>query len=86
MIACPSSPGNVVPVREVAGRKVDQVIVGSSVNSSYRDLMVTAKILAGRHRNPATELNINPGSKQVMINLNAEGGVTPLLLAGAQDP
>jgi aconitate hydratase len=40
LIAKPSSPGNVVAVREVAGLKVDQVIVGSSVNSSFRDLMV----------------------------------------------
>ena len=47
LIAKPSSPGNVVPVREVAGTKVDQVIVGSSVNSSFRDLMVSAKILEG---------------------------------------
>jgi len=36
LIARPSSPGNVVTVHEVAGIKVDQVIVGSSVNSSFR--------------------------------------------------
>ena len=45
LIACPSSPGNVVPVREVAGIKVHQVIVGSSVNSSFRDLMVVAEMV-----------------------------------------
>ena len=39
-------------MREVAGTKVDQVIVGSSVNSSFRDLMVAAKILEGRHVHP----------------------------------
>jgi aconitate hydratase len=48
LIAKPSSPGNVVPVREIAGLKVDQAIVGSSVNSSYRDLMVSARMLEGR--------------------------------------
>ncbi|MFH1092404.1 MAG: aconitate hydratase, partial [Pseudomonadota bacterium] len=84
LIACPSSPGNVVPVREVAGRTVHQAIVGSSVNSSFRDLMVTAKILEGRHRHPGVELNINPGSKQVLANLVAQGGVMSLLLAGAR--
>ncbi len=62
LIACPSSPGNVVPVREVAGIRVDQVIVGSSVNSSFRDLMVAAKIMEGRHRHPYTSFHINPGS------------------------
>ena len=84
LIACPSSPGNVVPVSEVAGRPVHQAIVGSSVNSSFRDLMVTAKMFEGRHRNPGTELNINPGSKQVLLNVGEQGGITPLLLAGAR--
>lgn len=84
LIACPSSPGNVVPVREVAGIKVDQVIVGSSVNSSFRDLMVVARILEGRHCHPETSLNINPGSRQVMENLVEQGGYKPLLLSGAR--
>ena len=84
LIACPSSPGNVVPVREVAGLKADQVIVGSSANSSFRDLMVTAEILKGRHRHARTELNINPGSKQVLVNVAEHGGAMSLLLAGAR--
>ena len=61
LIAKPSSPGNVVPVREVAGIKVDQVIVGSSVNSSFRDLMVSAKMLEGRRVHPETSFHVNPG-------------------------
>jgi aconitate hydratase len=84
LIACPSSPGNVVPVREVAGIKVDQVIVGSSVNSSFRDLMVVAKILEGRHRHPDASLHINPGSNQVLENVAHEGGLVFLLRGGAR--
>jgi aconitate hydratase len=84
LIACPSSPGNVVPVREVEGRKVHQVIIGSSVNSSFRDLMVVAKILEGRHRHPETDLHINPGSKQVLENVARHEGLVSLLLAGAR--
>ncbi|SPF31408.1 Aconitase [Syntrophobacter sp. SbD1] len=84
LIAQPHSPGNVVPVRKVAGLKVDQVIVGSSVNSSFRDLMVVARILEGRHSSPWTSVNINPGSRQVMENVAAGGGVVPLLRAGAR--
>jgi aconitate hydratase len=84
LIACPSSPGNIKTVREVAGIKVDQAIVGSSVNSSYRDLMVTAKIVAGRHSHPDTSFHINPGSRQVLENLAEGGGVMDLLLAGAR--
>ncbi len=84
LIARPTSPGNVVPVREVAGLKVDQVIVGSSVNSSYRDLMVAAKILEGKARHPGCAFNINPGSRQVLENVAAAGGLVTLLKAGAR--
>ncbi|MFZ7110576.1 MAG: aconitate hydratase [Desulfatiglandales bacterium] len=84
LIACPSSPGNVVSVREVAGKRVDQVIIGSCVNSSYRDLMVVARIMEGRHRHPETFLDINPGSQQVLENVLASKGVLPLLQGGAR--
>jgi aconitate hydratase len=84
LIACPSSPGNVKRVRDVAGTKVDQVIIGSSVNSSYRDLMVAARIAEGRHSHPETSFHINPGSRQVLENVAEAGGVMALLLAGAR--
>jgi aconitate hydratase len=84
LIACPSSPGNVVPVREAAGCRVQQVIIGSSVNSSFRDLMVVAKIMEGHRRDPGTDLHINPGSKQVLENVAHHGGLMSLLLAGAR--
>ncbi len=84
LIACPTSPDNVVPVREIAGLKVDQVIVGSSVNSSFRDLMTVCRILDGRRVAPHVSFNINPGSRQVLENVVAQGGFMMLLLAGAQ--
>jgi len=84
LIACPSSPGNVVPVREVAGLKVDQAIVGSSVNSSFRDLMVVARIIEGSSRHPETSLHINPGSRQVLENIAEQRGIVSLLMAGAR--
>ena len=84
LIACPSSPDNVVRVAEIEGVKVDQVIVGSSVNSSFRDLMTVCRILDGRHVAPRVSFNVNPGSRQVLENVAAQGGVMMLLLAGAQ--
>ena len=84
LIACPSSPGNVVPVREVAGTKVHQVIIGSSVNSSFRDLMVVAGIVDGRHTFSGVSFHINPGSRQVFENVANEGGALSLLKAGAR--
>ncbi len=84
LIAKPSSPGNVVTVREVAGLKVDQVIVGSSVNSSFRDLMVVAKIVEGRHASAWKSFHVNPGSRQVIENIASQGGVLTLLRAGGR--
>ena len=84
LIACPSSPGNVVKVRDMAGVKVDQVIIGSSVNSSFRDLMAVAKIMEGRHRHWNTAFHINPGSRQVLENIAQHGGLMALLVAGAR--
>jgi aconitate hydratase len=84
LIACPSSPGNVVAVREVAGIKVHQTIVGSSVNSSFRDLMVVAEIVKDRIAHPDTSFHINPGSRQVLENVAERGGVMNLLAAGAR--
>ena len=84
LIACPSSPGNVVRVAEVEGTKVDQVIVGSSVNSSFRDLMTVCKILDGRRVASHVSFNINPGSRQVLENVAKQSGFMSLLMAGAQ--
>ena len=84
LIACPSSPDNVVAVSEVEGVKVDQVIVGSSVNSSFRDLMTVCRILEGRRIAQGLSFHINPGSRQVLENVVAHGGFIMLLLAGGQ--
>ena len=73
-----------VRIREVAGTKVDQVIVGSSVNSSFRDLMVVARTVEGRHSHQDTTFNINPGSRQVLENVASKGGLIMLLTAGAR--
>jgi aconitate hydratase len=84
LIACPTSPGNVVRVKEIAGKEVNQVIVGSSCNSSFRDLMVVAKAVEGRHADPGVSFEVNPGSRQVLENVAAENGVLSLLRAGAR--
>lgn len=84
LIAQPSSPDNVAPVRELAGTPVEQVLIGSCGNSSFRDLMVAAQALKGRRVHPRVALEINPGSRQVLENLALAGGLLPLLAAGAR--
>ncbi len=84
LIACPSSPGNVVPVREVAGREVFQVVIGSSANPGMRDFAIPALILKGRHIHPRISLDVNPTSRQILENLVAEGYLMHLIQAGAR--
>ena len=84
LIACPSSPDNVVKVKEVAGKPVAQVLVGSCSNSSLRDLMVVAKVLEREAINSDVSFEINPGSRQVLENITAQGDMLTLVRAGAR--
>ncbi|HHT9115667.1 MAG: aconitate hydratase [Planctomycetes bacterium] len=84
LIACPSSPDNIRKVSEVEGTPVAQVIVGSSVNSSFRDLMIVCKALEGKTVHPDVSFEINPGSRQVIENVAALNGVLTLIHAGAR--
>lgn len=83
-IACPHSPDHVKTVEEVAGLAVDQVLIGSCTNSSYRDLMVVAGLLRGKKIHPNVSLGIAPGSRQVLSMISANGALTDLVNAGAR--
>jgi aconitate hydratase len=84
LIAKPSSPGNVVPVREVAGIKVQQVCVGSSVNSGYSDLAIVAAVMKGKVAHPEVFMTVTPGSKQILDALADSGAYQAMLAAGAR--
>ena len=84
LIAKPSSPGNVVPVAEVAGEEVTQVVVGSSANPGLRDFAVVAEIVRGRQTDDAVSFDVNPSSRQVLENLSAMNLLMPLIQAGAR--
>jgi aconitate hydratase len=84
LVACPSSPDAVVPVREVAGTEVAQVCVGSCTNSSYHDLMVVASVLKGQTVHPRVSMTISPGSRQVFTMIARSGALADLIEAGAR--
>jgi aconitate hydratase len=84
LIAQPSSPDRVCPVREVAGKEVKQVCIGSCNNSSYFDLMSVAKIVKGKKIHPEVSLTITPGSKQVIEMIARDGALADLIGAGAR--
>ncbi|HLD60224.1 MAG TPA: aconitate hydratase [Candidatus Bilamarchaeaceae archaeon] len=84
LIAKPHSPDNVVPIKEVAGIKVDQVIIGSCTNSSFRDLMSVASILKGKKVASGVSFAVVPGSKQVYEQIARNGALADLIAAGAR--
>lgn len=84
LIACPSSPDNVKKVNELEGIKVEQVIIGSCGNSSYRDLMLVAKCLETNRIHENVSLEINPGSRQILENIAHSNGLSQLIHSGAR--
>jgi aconitate hydratase len=84
LIAKPTSPGNVVPVREVAGTQTVQVCVGSSVNSSYEDLATAAAVLREDIVHPGVEMTVTPGSRQILDTISRSGVYQDLVGAGAR--
>src|SRR5438445_804596 len=85
LIACPSSPDNVKAVSEVAGTEVVQVAVGSSVNSSFRDLSLVAHALDGKHVAAGISMAVSPGSRQTLLLMLISGLMTKLIKAGVRE-
>ncbi|WP_026818743.1 aconitate hydratase [Arthrobacter castelli] len=84
LIAKPSSPANVVPVREVAGEEVFQIVVGSSANPGLRDFAIVAEILAGRQTSDRVSADVNPTSREIFEDMAKGGWLFDLISAGAR--
>ncbi len=84
MVAQPHMPDKVCAVTEIAGLKLDQVVIGSCTNSSYMDLATVAAILKGKSIHPETSLVIAPGSRQVLAALAESGALNDIIKAGAR--
>lgn len=84
LIAKPSSPGNVVPVSELAGTPIYQSYIGSSANPGYRDFAMVAEIVKDRHIADGMSFDINPTSRQMLTNLVKEFHIASLLKSGAR--
>ncbi|MBI4360686.1 aconitate hydratase [Candidatus Micrarchaeota archaeon] len=84
LIAKPQSPDNVVPVREVEGLAVQQVLVGSCTNSSLKDLMTVATYLKGKKVHSDVSMALSPGSKQVFQEIARNGALADFINAGVR--
>src|SRR5712692_2791342 len=83
LVALPSSPDKVVPVGEVAGTAVEQVMVGSCTNSSWEDMWAVARTIRGERVADSLSFVVFPGSSRVLEIMSREGILTELLAAGA---
>ena len=84
LCACPHSPGNIKTIKELAGKKIDQVLIGSCTNSSYDDMRKVANILDGNTVHPSVSLGVAPGSREVLLMLSEDGSLEKLVKAGAR--
>ena len=84
LVALPSSPGKVVPVAEIEGTPIAQVVLGSSANPGLRDFWVVSQILKGRRIHNSLSLDVNPSSRQMMQNLIALNGLADFYQSGAR--
>ena len=84
LIALPSSPGKVVPVREIKGLKVNQVVIGSSANPGLRDFWIASEIVKGQVVYSNLSFDVNPSSRQVLENLMEMLALGPLIASGAR--
>ena len=84
MAAAPHSPGNIITVASMKGVCVNQIMIGSCTNSSYRDIRTVAQMLKGRHVADDVEVGIACGSRQVVNMLAADGSLAILIKAGCR--
>ncbi|MGZ8219811.1 aconitate hydratase [Methylomagnum sp.] len=84
LIALPSSPGHVVPVRDVAGRPIYQAYIGSSANPGLRDFAIPALMMEGRQVSGEVSFDITPTSRQILENLFDLGLIVKLIHSGAR--
>lgn len=84
LAAAPHSPGNIVKVSDMKDMKVDQVMLGSCTNSSYKEIATVAKIMKGKKVNPDVSFGVAPGSRQVLQMAAKDGYLVDLLDSGAR--
>jgi len=82
LIACPPSPANVVEVREVAGRRIDSVFLGSCTNGRFEDFAAVAEVVKGKHIAPHVMATVVPATRGVYEQMLRSGVLATLFDAG----
>jgi 3-isopropylmalate/(R)-2-methylmalate dehydratase large subunit len=81
-VACPHSVDNVKPVKDLAGLKIHQALIGSCTNGRLEDLAVAAQILENKVVHPQVRLLVIPASRRVYLEALKKGYIETFVLAG----
>ena len=84
LIALPHQPDKVVPVREVAGTPVDQIMFGSCTNTSLQDVLTIAHMLDGKIISPRVEAGLYPSTRTVVRESMVRGAYDTIIAAGVR--
>ena len=84
LCACPHQPDNVIPLKDVEKKKVQQVFIGSCTNASYSDIAKAALVLKGHHVNEDVSCTCAISSKQIYTQLMRDGYIEMLMNAGVR--
>jgi aconitate hydratase len=84
LIALPTQPDNVVPVREVAGLKIDQIMLGSCTNTALNDVLSVAHILDGKSVHKDVDASLYPSTQTVVRESIARGAYDKIIAAGVR--
>jgi 3-isopropylmalate/(R)-2-methylmalate dehydratase large subunit len=84
VVAKPHQFGNVAPVDEVAGTRIQQAMIGSCANGRFEDIEIAARVLKGRKVARGVRFIISPASQHVYLQCLKAGLVETLIESGAQ--
>ncbi len=83
VLACPHQVDNVVPVKEMAGMKIDQIFLGTCTNGRVEDLKTAADILRGQKIHSGVRMLVAPASREEYLKAMKMGILQDLVRAGA---
>ena len=82
LVALPHLPGNVVPLADVVGTRIDQAYIGNCSNGTITDLRQAAEILRGRTVHPRCRAIVVPATQRIYRQALAEGLLDVFVEAG----
>jgi methanogen homoaconitase large subunit len=82
-VAIPHAVDHVEDVSTIAGKKIDQIFLGTCTNGRYEDLREAALIVKGQQISEQVRFIITPASSHELLRAMADDTLSTLITAGA---